>query len=141
MSDIHVREITDFTKDGERSITRKYVLLDDYTSREAVLMRELAESEAVKESLQTKWANRPLDHPSGDALMVENDRLTRERDEAIKYRDDEFQLRDALSNENTRLRAALQSIARNTCCDKCQEAALVAREALGEKPSGPTLHL
>ena len=31
------------------------------------------------------------------------------------------------------LEAALRSIASNTCCDKCQEAALVARAALGEK--------
>ena len=28
--------------------------------------------------------------------------------------------------------AALESIAANTCCDKCQEAALVARKALKE---------
>lgn len=28
------------------------------------------------------------------------------------------------------LEAALRSIASNTCCDKCQEAALVARAAL-----------
>ena len=32
--------------------------------------------------------------------------------------------------DNERLRGALESIARNTCCDRCQEAALVAREAL-----------
>ncbi len=32
--------------------------------------------------------------------------------------------------EIERLRSALESIAKNTCCDKCQEAALVAREAL-----------
>ncbi len=32
--------------------------------------------------------------------------------------------------EVERLRAALESIAANTCCDKCQEAALVARAAL-----------
>lgn len=31
------------------------------------------------------------------------------------------------------LELALRSIAANTCCDKCQEAALVARTALGEK--------
>ena len=30
------------------------------------------------------------------------------------------------------MREALQSIAANTCCDKCQEAALVARAALGD---------
>jgi hypothetical protein len=31
------------------------------------------------------------------------------------------------------LREALQSISNNTCCDNCQEAALVARAALKEK--------
>jgi len=31
------------------------------------------------------------------------------------------------------LREALRSIASNTCCDRCQEAALVARAALKEK--------
>ena len=35
------------------------------------------------------------------------------------------------------IEAALKSIAANTCCDRCQEAALVARSALetGAKPS------
>jgi hypothetical protein len=33
--------------------------------------------------------------------------------------------------EHNALRAALESIASNTCCDRCQEAALVARAALG----------
>ncbi len=32
--------------------------------------------------------------------------------------------------ENERLRDALKSISTNTCCEGCQEAALVAREAL-----------
>lgn len=32
-----------------------------------------------------------------------------------------------------RLDAALRSIAANTCCDSCREAALVAKEALGEQ--------
>lgn len=32
--------------------------------------------------------------------------------------------------DNARLRAALESIANNTCCDGCQEAAKVARSAL-----------
>ena len=31
-----------------------------------------------------------------------------------------------------RMREALGMIARNTCCDNCQEAALVARQALQE---------
>ena len=37
-----------------------------------------------------------------------------------------------LEAEIARLREALQSIAANSCCDKCQEAALVARQALQE---------
>lgn len=36
----------------------------------------------------------------------------------------------ALYDEVKRLRAVLESIAKNTCCEGCQEAALVAREAL-----------
>jgi len=39
----------------------------------------------------------------------------------------------AAAAEIEKLRAALRSIAANTCCDRCQEAALVARAALGEK--------
>ena len=41
--------------------------------------------------------------------------------------DDMRQKRDLVE----RLREALRSIAANTCCDRCQEAALVARAALG----------
>jgi hypothetical protein len=37
------------------------------------------------------------------------------------------------ADENEKLRTALRSIAANTCCDRCQEAALVALSALGEK--------
>ena len=39
---------------------------------------------------------------------------------------------EALTAENERLRGALGSIARNSCCKNCQEAALVARAALGD---------
>ena len=37
---------------------------------------------------------------------------------------------DALQAENKRLREALGSIARNTCCDGCRESGLVASAAL-----------
>ena len=37
------------------------------------------------------------------------------------------------ADEIERLREALQSIANNSCCGTCQEAALIARKALGEK--------
>jgi hypothetical protein len=40
--------------------------------------------------------------------------------------------REVAANEIERLRAALESIAKNTCCDRCQEAALVAKAALRE---------
>ena len=51
-------------------------------------------------------------------------------------RDDSASIGDAwnlcaeAADEIERLRAALRSIAKNTCCDRCQEAALVARAAL-----------
>lgn len=39
---------------------------------------------------------------------------------------------DRLVRENKELREALESISKNTCCDKCQETALVARAALAK---------
>jgi hypothetical protein len=39
-------------------------------------------------------------------------------------------LNNALLSENGRLRRALESIAENTCCGPCQEAATVAKAAL-----------
>ena len=46
---------------------------------------------------------------------------------------DEKAASEHLLTENARLREALGSIARNTCCDPCREAALVARAALSER--------
>jgi hypothetical protein len=48
------------------------------------------------------------------------------------YCEKKMALEDA-QDEIEKLRAALRSIAANTCCNRCQEAALVARAALGEK--------
>ncbi len=39
------------------------------------LTRERDDAEALAQSLQNRWATRPLDHPSGEALIAENDRL------------------------------------------------------------------
>lgn len=39
------------------------------------LLAELAETQALCESLQNKWATRPLAHADGEALLAENDRL------------------------------------------------------------------
>lgn len=54
--------------------------------------------------------------------------------------DIEQKLVDQLASAHRRieaLEAALRSIAANTCCEKCQEASLVARAALeGEKKDG-----
>lgn len=41
---------------------------------------------------------------------------------------------EAAKAEVARLREALRSIADNSCCGACREAALVARAALQEKP-------
>ena len=41
-----------------------------------------------------------------------------------------------LLSDLARMKAALESIAANTCCDRCQEAALVARLALRQHGDG-----
>ncbi len=59
-----------------------------------------------------------------------------ERPRASTNYDDRSDAADLIETQAARiaeLEAALSSIARNTCCDRCQEAALVARAALGEK--------
>ena len=55
-----------------------------------------------------------------------------EKPEALADRldDERMNLIERLADENERLREALESIAANACCDRCQEAALVARAAL-----------
>lgn len=49
------------------------------------------------------------------------------------YGDGNNDLMDAAADRIEQLEAALRSIAANSCCDTCQEAALVSRVALGEK--------
>lgn len=55
-----------------------------------------------------------------------------EKPEALADRldDERMNLIERLADENERLREALESIAANACCDRCQEAALVAKAAL-----------
>ena len=55
-----------------------------------------------------------------------------EKSEALADRldDERMNLIERLADENERLREALESIAANACCDRCQEAALVAKAAL-----------
>ena len=63
-------------------------------------------------------------------------------DELRRLHADNERLRDELRQsgidhtraEVERLREALKSIAANACCDRCQEAALVAKAALKEPP-------
>jgi hypothetical protein len=47
----------------------------------------------------------------------------------------------ALQLEHARFKMALESIAINTCCEKCQEAALIARAALQQKDPPVPEHL
>jgi len=42
----------------------------------------------------------------------------------------------AESADADRYRMALESISKNTCCDRCQEAALVAKVALAQRDGG-----
>lgn len=43
---------------------------------------------------------------------------------------------ERLRQQNAELLEGLQSIANNTCCDGCQEAALVARDAIAKATGG-----
>lgn len=45
----------------------------------------------------------------------------------------EIQKRKDAERQRDAARAALESIAANSCCDRCQEAALVAKKALGDE--------
>lgn len=53
-----------------------------------------------------------------------------EQDWRAQDRRDLLRLLDKAQTVETRIREALESIARNTCCEQCQEAARVARSAL-----------
>jgi hypothetical protein len=70
-------------------------------------------------------------------LMIEAaDEIERLQKEVMSWWEETELMRGDLavySSEIERLRKELQSIAKNTCCDTCQEAAMVARKALEEK--------
>ena len=65
-----------------------------------------------------------------DAAIAERDALAEALQGAILPKD----FADIVA-ERDALRAALESIAANTCCDRCQEAALVASQALKGTPN------
>ena len=75
------------------------------------------------------------------AADIRKDLQVAERPETImftrgKWHADTQFLVDYLERTEARLaalREALESIAKNTCCERCQEAALVARAALRRK--------
>jgi hypothetical protein len=52
------------------------------------------------------------------------------RDVGRPWQDETAALCDEAADRIEALEAALRSIAANTCCDRCQEAALVARAAI-----------
>ena len=64
-------------------------------------------------------------------------KLVRERDKARELLGRSWVRNAQWSREVRDLRAALESIAASTCCDRCQEAALVARQALAAKFTPP----
>jgi len=66
-------------------------------------------------------AERWFDDPTGDEDALVSDTIAYKLITALR----------AAEAENAKLREALTSIARSACCDTCQEAALVARDALG----------
>ena len=69
-------------------------------------------------------------HTDREAYRESNDRLA----EMVSRKNAEI---ERLRAYNERLRAALESIAKNTCCDRCQEAALWAKAALKDTTPQP----
>ena len=90
---------------------------------EAAMREKDAEIEWLKNDLET--AERALDAQTDFRKEIE--RLNQRIENCQTAKRLHFARKDA---EIERLREALESIAANTCCDKCQEAALVARAAL-----------
>ena len=65
------------------------------------------------------------------AAAADISRLQGEYYALVLTNQEQIRRREAAEDECARLRAALQSIANSACCGGCQEAALVARAALG----------
>jgi hypothetical protein len=77
----------------------------------------------VRETLERDRDTRP--HGAASEALLEIEDTFR----ALLQENDRLRLRPPIDR---RLRAALESIAKNTSCDRCQEAALVAKAALRE---------
>lgn len=74
-----------------------------------VAERERDELRAQVESLQNRWASRPLSHPDGEALEKENERLRNDLQE-LTCGDERY---TRLGRENERLRAELAIVTRD----------------------------
>ena len=98
--------------------------------REWWAAREIERLRNLEAALHTAPDGRFTEGVSGDGVVILNDGLPLTISEVLAL----LNHRDPLTLESEfqriRLRDALQSIANNTCCDKCQEAALVAHAAL-----------
>lgn len=77
----------------------------------------------------TGWVSRDL-RLALDEARARAEKAEAERDDWMRACNLAVQERMAAEAERDALRAALESIAKNTCCEGCQEAALVARQAL-----------
>ena len=84
-----------------------------------------------------------MDIPKSGAFCYEDSLIiARLRSEIIReqgFKEQTYAVNAALKVDNAKLRKdvarlvnALKSIAANTCCDNCQEAALVAKEAISQ---------
>ena len=62
-------------KKWEAEIERLTAYIKQWAEDDAERDAQFQELERVLESLQNKWASRPIDHPNGEALGKENERL------------------------------------------------------------------
>ena len=94
------------SKDSNYTIVKR--LLNNKCSCDCRTQVELRAAEEIEhlnslvESLQNKWATRPLSHPDGEALIADNERLRRDNDRLQKAHDHQYEMAGLMLREAER---------------------------------------
>jgi chromosome segregation ATPase len=106
---------------------------DGFRERATAIRSLAAERDALRAELDQAVGCIEDANAEREQLQAENARLRAENAKLAASNHAYLSDYQEARGEIEKLRAALRSIAANTCCNRCQEAALVARAALGEK--------
>jgi len=129
---MNLKEIEDNVMPSQRLLGYKEIASShyDWLISEAKKVKELESDDLYIRGMADADSQDMVDRAK---LREENTKLKAERD---RYKKLGAVLENKSSNlevEVEQLHDALKSISKNGCCDTCQEAKLVALEALGEK--------